>query len=88
MNLQFSLVLSSVNAIFSFMVTRVGELPSIRRIAVGSASWKPVSRSNFEHKLFMTKLYYIYRDAITGHIVTEEYARRNPRTTVRETVYR
>ncbi len=27
----------------------------------------------------------IYRDAITGKIVTEEYAKANPRTTTRET---
>lgn len=29
---------------------------------------------------------YIYRDAKTGKIVTEEYARRHPSTTVRERV--
>lgn len=29
---------------------------------------------------------YIYRDAVTGRIVSEEYAKRNPRTTVRERV--
>lgn len=28
----------------------------------------------------------IYRDAETGRIVTEEYARNNPKTTVRETI--
>lgn len=28
----------------------------------------------------------IYRSAVTGKFVTREYARRNPRTTVEETV--
>jgi|JI102314A2RNA_FD_contig_31_3711071_length_277_multi_5_in_0_out_0_1 hypothetical protein len=28
----------------------------------------------------------VYRDAITGQYVSEEYARRNPRTTVSETI--
>jgi len=31
--------------------------------------------------------HYIYRDAKTGRIVTEEYAKKNPSTTVREAVY-
>lgn len=29
---------------------------------------------------------YIYRSAITGKIVTAAYAKKNPKTTVRETV--
>ena len=32
-------------------------------------------------------LRYIYRDAKTGRLVSEEYAKKNPSTTVRETVY-
>jgi hypothetical protein len=30
---------------------------------------------------------YIYRDTKTGRLVTEEYAKKNPSTTVREAVY-
>lgn len=30
------------------------------------------------------KTRYIYRDAVTGAFVTEAYAKRHPRTTVRE----
>ena len=30
--------------------------------------------------------YYVYRDAETGHFVTEEYAKENPKTTVKESV--
>lgn len=29
----------------------------------------------------------IYRDSVTGHIVTQEYAERHPRTTERQHVY-
>lgn len=32
------------------------------------------------------KVKVIYRDAITGRIVTKEYAEKNPKTTVKETV--
>tara|TARA_R110000868_G_scaffold409700_1_gene695706 strand:- start:71 stop:193 length:123 start_codon:yes stop_codon:yes gene_type:complete len=31
--------------------------------------------------------HYIYRDAKTGRIVTEAYAKKNPNTTVKEAVY-
>lgn len=34
----------------------------------------------------MTGYRYIYRDAITGRLVSEEYARKHPTTTVRERV--
>jgi hypothetical protein len=32
-------------------------------------------------------IHFIYRSAITGRIVTREYAEQHPSTTVRETVY-
>jgi hypothetical protein len=31
--------------------------------------------------------HYIYRDAKTGRLVTEDYAKKNPGTTVKEAVY-
>lgn len=36
----------------------------------------------------MSDYYYVYRNAITGQIVTEEYAKAHPSTTVRERVSR
>lgn len=32
----------------------------------------------------MSKFYYRYRSAVTGHFVSEAFASRNPTTTVRE----
>ena len=43
-----------------------------------------------KNKKIMTKKFshYIYRDAVTGKLVTEEYYKKNPKTTVREAVYK